>query len=108
MVNITIKKCFDLFINHINKEVNNFKFEGDIENMDISEIKSITRISYMNYVLSQTYTSVKQNNVTIAYEHLMKIIEEEINKSEEFEEVKIKENIQPILKKKSQKKGWFY
>jgi hypothetical protein len=74
-----VKRCFELFVEHIRATTKQTIPEYDINNMDIQDFITQTNILYMQYILSN-YVTVSSNSITVvAYEHLKKIIDEYCN-----------------------------
>ena len=99
-----IRICFFLFINHLkqsNIEISDTQ-DVDIECMSINEIKDHINILYMKYILSKMYTISNDSVVTVAHNHLIRMIDSynlnNINQTRETNQTK----------EKTKKKGWIY
>ena len=62
------KYCYSLFANHLKTQ------SGDTDKMTLQDIKSHSGVLYMKYILSCPFSISKECVVTIAYNHLQKMI----------------------------------
>lgn len=74
----TIKKCFVLFIDCLEKNsIKDLPTANQIKEYDVRTIKYKSHALFMQYILSQhSYIVIKDLPVTYAYQHLMNIINE--------------------------------
>lgn len=82
-----IKKCFELYVNFLNSKTSGSKQVFDIMDMDIIKIKDSLIILHMEYLLTSPDLSVYAQNELQAYNHLIKIINDNLkNKILELED----------------------
>ena len=109
----TAKQCLQLFLDHLKTEkLSDLSTPEEVGEMDIHQIKSVAKITYMKYILTQSYSAPINTITTLAYKHLITIIDDasceyDVNNGAD---VTNKELIERDIKQatKSKKKGWFY